>query len=70
MALEIRPVCCILLGPFAPRLAGRVAVEEVQRQLEPSGDLMRQLHVFQKRGAFGVVEHCGMPVLLYLEPTG
>src|SRR6185437_16930305 len=70
VALEVGPVRCVLLRLFDAPLALRIAVEEVQRELERRARVAWQIDVVEKGDALRVVEQRGLPVSVHLQPAG
>src|SRR5213595_3994588 len=69
VALEVGPVRCVLLGLLEAPLALRIAVEEVQRELERLARVAREIDEIEKRDALRVVDQDALPVPIHLQPA-
>src|SRR2546422_1635264 len=70
VALEVGPVRCVLLGLLEAPLALRIAVEEVQRELERLARVAWQIDEVEEGHALCVIEEHGLPVSVHLQPAG
>src|SRR5207244_7447803 len=70
VALEVGPFRCVLLGLLEAPLALRVAVEEVQRELERLARVAWQTDEVEEDHALGVITENGPPVSVNLQPPG
>ena len=69
MLFEARPVLRILQGLFDARLAFRIAIEQVQGELERLARMAGEIHELEKRNSLRVVEQDGLPVPVHLQPA-
>src|SRR6266481_7734899 len=67
---ELGPVRCVLLGLLEAPLALRIAVEEVQRELERLARVAWQIDEVEEGHALCVIEEHGLPVSVHLQPAG
>src|SRR5207244_8023208 len=69
VALEVGPVRCVFLGLLEAPLALRIAVEEVQRELERLARVAWQIDEVEEGHALCVIEEHGLPVSVHLQPA-
>src|SRR5207237_736740 len=69
VALKGRPVCRVLLRLLDAHRSRRIAIEEVQRELQRLARMAGEIDEIEKRDALRVVDQGALPVPIHLQPA-